>query len=67
MTLRRHDKSTCQLFISLPTPINEPSTGSKGPEHDGFILKPFHRHDPQSTIEIAMQRHVLRKKEKHKL
>jgi FixJ family two-component response regulator len=29
-------------------------------------LKPFHRHDLQSTIEIAMQRHALRKKEKHK-
>ena len=38
----------------------------KRTEHDGFILKPFHRHDLQSTIEIAMQRHALRKKAKDK-
>jgi AmiR/NasT family two-component response regulator len=36
----------------------------KKTEHDGFILKPFHRHELQSTIEIAMQRHALREKEK---
>ncbi|PYX70933.1 MAG: hypothetical protein DMG78_17180 [Acidobacteria bacterium] len=34
--------------------------------HDGFILKPFHRHDLQSTIDIAMQRHAIRRKEKQK-
>ena len=33
-------------------------------DHDGFILKPFHRHDLQSTIEIAMERHALRGKRK---
>lgn len=38
----------------------------KQTEHDGFILKPFHRHDLQSTIEIAMQRHAIRRKEKQK-
>ena len=34
----------------------------KQTEHDGFILKPFHRHDLQSTIEIAMRRRALRGK-----
>ena len=38
----------------------------KRTEHDGFILKPFHRHDLQSTIDIAMQRHAIRRKEKQK-
>jgi AmiR/NasT family two-component response regulator len=38
----------------------------KKTEHDGFILKPFHRHELQSTIDIAMQRHAIRRKEKQK-
>lgn len=38
----------------------------KRTEHDGFILKPFHRHELQSTIEIAMKRHAIREKEKRK-
>ena len=33
-------------------------------QYDGFLLKPFHRHDLQSTIEIAMQRHASRVKMK---
>lgn len=32
----------------------------KGSEHDAYILKPFHRHELQSTIEVAMQRHAIR-------
>lgn len=36
----------------------------KKTEHDGFILKPFHRGELQSTIEVAMQRHATRKKKK---
>jgi AmiR/NasT family two-component response regulator len=38
----------------------------KRTEHDGFILKPFHRNELQSTIAIAMQRHAIRKKENQK-
>jgi len=38
----------------------------KKTEHDGFILKPFHRHELQFAIEIAMQRHPVRGKEKRK-
>jgi AmiR/NasT family two-component response regulator len=38
----------------------------KRTEHDGFILKPFHRHELQSTIEIALQRHAIREREKRK-
>lgn len=32
----------------------------KKTEHDGFILKPFHRGELQSTIEVAMRRRALR-------
>ncbi len=35
---------------------------AKETEHDGFILKPFQKHELQSTIEVAMQRHALRTK-----
>lgn len=31
--------------------------------HDGFILKPFHRRELQSTIEVAMMRRAIRAKE----
>lgn len=34
----------------------------KHSDQDGFILKPFHRHDLQSTIQVAIQRHALRLK-----
>ena len=38
----------------------------KKTEHDGFLLKPFHRNELQSTLEVAMRRHGLRAKhEKH--
>jgi len=37
---------------------------AKQTEHDGFILKPFHRRELQSTIEVAMQRHAIRAKTK---
>jgi CheY-like chemotaxis protein len=37
---------------------------AKMTEHDGFILKPFQRRELQSTIEIAMQRHAIRAKQK---
>jgi DNA-binding response OmpR family regulator len=37
---------------------------AKRTDHDGFILKPFHRHELQSTIEVALQRHAIRTKGK---
>lgn len=37
---------------------------AKATEHDAFILKPFHRRELQSTIEVAMQRHAIRTKQK---
>jgi len=37
---------------------------AKQTEHDGYILKPFHRRELQSTIEVAMQRHAIRAKQK---
>jgi len=37
---------------------------AKGTEHDGYILKPFHRRELDSTIEVAMKRHAVRMKEK---
>jgi DNA-binding response OmpR family regulator len=36
---------------------------AKRTDHDGFILKPFHRHELQSTIEVALQRHAIRTKQ----
>jgi len=33
-------------------------------DHDGFILKPFVRRELQTTIEVAMQRHAIRVKQK---
>lgn len=33
---------------------------AKRTDHDGFIRKPFHRSDLQSTIEIAMRRRAIR-------
>ena len=35
---------------------------AKNSEHDGFLLKPFHRSDLQTTIQVAMERHALRQK-----
>jgi CheY-like chemotaxis protein len=29
-------------------------------DHDAYVLKPFHRRELQSTIEVAMQRHAMR-------
>lgn len=36
----------------------------KRSEHDGFLLKPFHRRDLRSTIEVAMERHAIRERRK---
>jgi len=35
---------------------------AKGSEHDGYILKPFHARELESTVDVAMQRHALRSK-----
>jgi len=37
---------------------------TKRTEYDGFILKPFHRRELESTIAVAMQRHAIRAKER---
>jgi len=37
---------------------------AKGTDHDGYILKPFHKRELGSTIEVAMRRHALRAEEK---
>ncbi len=37
---------------------------AKGTEHDGYILRPFHRRELDSIIEVAMKRHAVRTKEK---
>jgi DNA-binding response OmpR family regulator len=36
----------------------------KRSEHDAFILKPFRGRELQATIDVAMQRHALRVKQK---
>ena len=35
---------------------------AKGSEHDGYILKPFHARELESTVDVAIQRHALRSK-----
>jgi DNA-binding response OmpR family regulator len=35
---------------------------AKATEYDDYILKPFHRRELQSTIEVAMKRHAIRMK-----
>jgi CheY-like chemotaxis protein len=37
---------------------------AKQTEHDAYILKPFHRSELRSTIEVAMQRHARRARQK---
>lgn len=37
---------------------------AKRTDHDGFVLKPFHRYELQSTIEVALRRHAIRTKRK---
>ena len=37
---------------------------AKRTEYDGFILKPFRARELQSTIDVAMQRHAIRAKQK---
>lgn len=37
---------------------------AKRTEHDGFILKPFHRQELKTTIEVAMRRHAMRSQRK---
>lgn len=34
-------------------------------EHDAYILKPFHKRDLQSTIDVARQRHAVRAMQKN--
>lgn len=36
----------------------------RGSEYDGFVLKPFRARELQSTIEIAIQRHAIRAKQR---
>jgi DNA-binding response OmpR family regulator len=38
---------------------------AKATDHDGFILKPFHRHELHSTIEVAMLRRAARARERN--
>jgi CheY-like chemotaxis protein len=37
---------------------------ARATDHDGFILKPFQRRELQSTIDVAMQRHDIRAKQR---
>ncbi len=37
---------------------------AKTTDHDGFILKPFHRRELESTLDIAMLRRAVRAREK---
>jgi DNA-binding response OmpR family regulator len=37
---------------------------ASGSDHDGYILKPFHSRELQTTVEVAMQRHAIRTQKK---
>ncbi len=52
--------------IVYVTAYSDPLTVQRtiGTEYDGFILKPFHRHELQSTIDVAMRRHAIRAQQK---
>ena len=39
---------------------------AKRSEHDGYILKPFHRCELQSTIEVALKRYAIRMTQKER-
>jgi DNA-binding response OmpR family regulator len=50
-------------IVYLTAYSDEPTVDrARETEHDGYILKPFHRGELQSTIEVALQRHALRAK-----
>jgi DNA-binding response OmpR family regulator len=38
---------------------------ARGSEYDGYILKPFHNRELQTTVEVAMKRHAIRAKLKN--
>ena len=52
--------------IVYVTALSDASTveRAKRTEHDGFLLKPFHRSDLQSTIDVAMLRRAARARER---
>jgi CheY-like chemotaxis protein len=62
----REIQQRVDLPIVYVTAYSDPLTVEriKHTDHDGFILKPFHRHDLQSTIQIAIERHAIRRREK---
>lgn len=62
----REIQQKVDLPIVYVTAYSDPLTVErvKRTDHDGFILKPFHRQDLQSTIQIAIERHAIRKKRK---
>lgn len=62
----REIRQQVDLPIVYVTAYSDPLTVErvKRTDHDGFILKPFHRHDLQSTIQIAIRRRIIRMKRK---
>jgi DNA-binding response OmpR family regulator len=61
--IRRH----MDVSIVYVTALSDNSTVERArkTDHDGFILKPFHRSDLQATIEIAMLRRAARARERN--
>ena len=59
----REIQQQVDLPIVYVTAYSDPLTVErvKHTDYDGYILKPFHRRDLQSTIQIAMERHAIRK------
>jgi len=61
--IRRH----MDVSIVYVTALSDDSTVERArrTDHDGFLLKPFHRSDLQSAIEIAMLRRAARARERN--
>ena len=61
-------KAAEEIHRQVDTPIvyltacSDPLTvdRAKRTDYDGFLLKPFHRSELQSTIEVALQRRAMR-------
>jgi len=62
----REIREQVDLPIVYVTAYSDPLTVErvKRTDHDGFILKPFHKQDLQSTIQIAIERRTLRAQRK---
>jgi DNA-binding NarL/FixJ family response regulator len=58
----REIRQRVDVPIVYLTAYSDPATVEEAQrtEHDGFILKPFHHTELESTVQVALQRHCFR-------